>query len=147
MNISSIKERVPKLSLVKKNFIYSSILLSANYIIQLIIFPYISRVLGVEKVGVCNFVDSIIGYFALFASMGISTIGIREIAAAKGDKEKLSYVFSNLFLLNTVTTVASSIVLVVVIHTVDSLSGYTNLLYIGLIKLLSNYLLKEPFYQ
>ena len=147
MNISSIKERVPKLSLVKKNFIYSSILLSANYIIQLIIFPYISRVLGVEKVGVCNFVDSIIGYFALFASMGISTIGIREIAAAKGDKEKLSYVFSNLFLLNTVTTVASSIVLVVVIHTVDSLSGYTNLLYIGLIKLLSNYLLIEWFFR
>lgn len=47
------------------------------------IFPYVSRVLGVEYVGLVNFVDNTVNYFLLFATMGMSILGIREIAAVK----------------------------------------------------------------
>ena len=39
---------------VKKNFLYSSILATANYIFPFILFPYVSRVLGVENNGYCK---------------------------------------------------------------------------------------------
>ena len=48
---------------IKKNFFYSSILTTANYIFPLLTFPYASRVLGVTNIGIVNFVDSIIHYF------------------------------------------------------------------------------------
>ena len=51
---------------LKKNFLYSSLLTSANYIFPLIVYPYVSRVLGVNNIGLCNFIDSIINYFTLF---------------------------------------------------------------------------------
>ena len=60
---------------IKKNFAYSSILTTANYIFPLLTYPYVSRVLGVANIGICNFVDSIINYFILFSMMGIGIVG------------------------------------------------------------------------
>ena len=74
---------------IKKNFIFSSILTVSNYIFPFIIFPYISRILGVENIGICNFVDSIINYFMLFSMMGFGVVGVREIAAAKCNRMEL----------------------------------------------------------
>ena len=65
---------------IKKNFFFSTFLTISNYVFPLITYPYVSRVLQVERIGLCNFVDSIINYFILFSMLGISTYGIREIA-------------------------------------------------------------------
>ena len=70
---------------VKRNFAYSFILTASGYIFPLLTYPYISRVLGVSGVGICDFVDSIINYFILISMMGITACGIREIAAHKDD--------------------------------------------------------------
>lgn len=75
---------------IKRNFVYSSVLTTANYIFPLLTYPYASRVLGVDRIGICNFVDSIINYFILFSVMGIGIIGIREIARSKDNKEDLN---------------------------------------------------------
>ena len=45
---------------VKRNFLYNSVLTLSNYIFPLIVYPYVSRVLGVSNIGICNFVDSIV---------------------------------------------------------------------------------------
>ena len=84
---------------LQKNFIYNSIITTSNYIFPLIVFPYISRVLGVTNVGVFNFIDSVVNYFVVFSMMGLSTLGVREIAAVRTDKEKLDKVFSSLITL------------------------------------------------
>ena len=55
---------------VKNSFLYSCILTTANYIFPFILFPYVSRILGVENYGKCSFIDSIINYFILFSMMG-----------------------------------------------------------------------------
>lgn len=68
---------------LKKNIFYSTILTTANYIFPLLTYPYVSRVLGVDKIGICNFVDSIINYFVLFSMLGVGIVGIREIAKIK----------------------------------------------------------------
>ena len=88
---------------LKKNFFFSALLTLANYIFPLITYPYVSRVLGVTNIGICNFVDSIINYFLVFSTMGISVLGVREIAAAREDRKERSRVFSNLLFLNAFT--------------------------------------------
>lgn len=78
---------------IKRNYIYNT----ANQIVQLIAplvtTPYISRVLGAEGIGEYSFASSIIAYFVLFATMGITTYGQREISYVQDDKEKRSMVF------------------------------------------------------
>ena len=47
---------------IKSNFIYSSLLTVSSFLFPMLTYPYVSRVLGVTNIGVCNFVDSIINY-------------------------------------------------------------------------------------
>lgn len=132
---------------IKRNFLYSSILTSANYVFPLIVYPYVSRVLGVTNIGLCNFVDSIINYFILFSMLGISTIGIREIASNQGNRRKQNTVFSSLLTLNFITTLCSIVVLVVATCLVGKLRENWDLMSIGGLKLFFNLFLIEWFYK
>lgn len=116
---------------LKKNILYSGSLTTSLYIFQFITYPYVARVLGVTNLGICNFVQSIIQYFSLFCMLGISTLGVREIAKCKGDKEKLENTFSQLFTLNLGFTCIVFVVYLVIIETVPQLIPYKKLLYIG----------------
>lgn len=131
---------------IKKNFFYSSILTSANYIFPFLTYPYVSRVLGVTNIGICNFIDSIINYFILFSMMGIGVIGVREIARCK-DVQERSKVFSGLLALNTISTTIMLVILIVAIYVVPKLCEYKELMYIGALKLVCNYLLVEWLYK
>ena len=132
---------------LKKNVVYSSILTAANYIFPLITYPYVSRVLGVTNIGLCNFTDGIINYFLLFATMGIGIIGIREISSVKNDPEKLNKTFSSLFFLNAISTTIVLVFLIASIFLIPQLSAHKDLMFIGILKLIFNYLLIEWFYK
>lgn len=132
---------------IKNNFYYSSILTAAGYFFPLITFPYVSRVLGVTNIGICNFVDSIINYFVLFSMMGIQTLGIREIANVKNDKEKLSEAFSCIVSLNLLFCIFFGTILLILIHLVPELYEHRNLMYIGVAKLISSLFLIEWLYK
>lgn len=132
---------------LKKNVIYSSILTVSNYIFPLIVYPYVSRVLGVSNIGICNFVDSIINYFILFSMMGLSTIGIREIAKSKDDNIKLSKTFSSLLTLNIVSTFIVLIILFFSVCFISDLKKHSEMMYIGALKLIFNCLLVEWLYK
>lgn len=79
--------------------------------------------------------------------MGISTIGIREIAKAKGDYFQLSKTFSSLLMLNIISTVIVLIVLLIAVWLVPDLQKYQEMMYIGALKLIFNCLLIEWFYK
>lgn len=132
---------------LKKNFFYSSILTVANYLFPLLTYPYVSRVLGVTNIGICNFVDSIVHYFVLFSALGIGAVGIREIAASRGDKQQLSETFTNLVLFNTFVTTIALIIYIVVIYTVPQLYEYRTLMWIGALKIIGNFLLIEWLFK
>lgn len=132
---------------IKRNFLYSSILTTSNIFFAFITYPYVSRVLGVANIGLCNWVDSIINYFLLFSMMGIVVVGNREIAACQKDKEKLSATFSSLLILNAIFTFFASIILLALIFTVPQFYENRNLLLVGFFKLLTNFLTIEWFYK
>lgn len=132
---------------IKKNFFYSGLLTTANYFFPLLTFPYVSRVLGVTNIGIVNFVDSIIHYFVLVSMMGINIVGIREIAKNKYDRELLNKTFSSLFWLNTVTTTIALIALIIITLYVEQLRLHWQMMMIGALKLIMNYMLIEWLYK
>lgn len=135
------------MSSLKKNFFYSSILTTANYIFPLLTYPYVSRVLGVNNIGVCNFIDGIINYFVLFSMMGISILGIREVATNKNNPEKLQKTFSSLLTINLITTIIGLVILAIATVSIPRLTENIELMVFGGFKLLFNLFLIEWFYK
>ena len=131
---------------LKKNFIYSSILTASTYVFPLIVYPYVSRTLGLSNIGIVNFVDNLVNYFVFLSMMGISTVGVREIAAARSDQHKLSATFMSLFSLTIITTLIAIAALWIAMYTVPKLMPFRDLLYVGLIKLVFNLFLIEWFF-
>ncbi len=132
---------------IKKNFLYSSILTAANYLFPMLTYPYVSRVLGVSNIGVCAFVDGIINYYILFSMMGIGVLGIREAAKNKGNKENLSRAFSGIFVLNAIFTGIAIAALITSIYIIPKFLIYKELMFVGVMKLLFNFLLVEWLYK
>ena len=75
------------MSSLKVNILLNYINTIAGLIFPIITFPYASRVLLPEGIGVVNFQNSIIGYIVLFTSLGIPLYGVREIAKCRNDLE------------------------------------------------------------
>lgn len=132
---------------LKKNIVYSSILTTSLYIFQFITYPYVSRVLGVTNIGICNFAQSVVIFATLFSSFGIMTIGVREIAASKGDKAKLNKTFSEIFQINLLLTLAAIVLYVIAIEILPQLTPYRKILYIGVFQILFNTLTMEWLFK
>lgn len=131
---------------IKKNFAYKSALTLSSYLMAFVTFPYVSRVLGVERIGLVNFVDNTIGYFLLFATMGVNMLGIREIAAVKEDREKRSEVFSQVLGINLLFTFVTLLAYAIIVALVPKLSQYSELFYIGSAKILCTAFIVEWFF-
>ena len=132
---------------LKSNFIYSSILTVSKYLFPLIVYPYVSRTLGLSNIGIVNFIDNLVNYFVIISMLGIATVGVREIAAVRNDKRQLSHTFISLLTLTAITTVIAIAVLWIAMYTVPSLMPYQDLLYVGIIKLAFNLFLMEWFFM
>lgn len=128
---------------VKRNFIYSSLLTTSSYIFPLIVYPYVSRVLGVTKIGIVNFADSIVNYFILLSMMGITVVGIREIARSKGDRHELDETFNSLICLNALFTCIALAALAASTLCIPQLYEHKELMLIGACKLTANFMLLE----
>jgi O-antigen/teichoic acid export membrane protein len=107
---------------IKKNVVYNTILTVSNVAFPVITTPYVSRVLGVENIGIVNFAVTYASYFALFAALGIPKHGIREIAKCnKDNQETRQRVFSELFIINILSTIIFSFVYLVTVFSLPAL--------------------------
>lgn len=78
---------------LKKNYLYQATWQLLLITVPLITTPYLSRVLGAEQVGVYSYTYAITNYFVMFATLGMSTYGVRLIALCGNDRAKRSREF------------------------------------------------------
>lgn len=131
---------------IKKNFLYKSALTLSSYLMAFVTFPYVSRVLGVERIGLVNFVDNTINYFLLFATLGVNILGVREIAAVRENEKNRNKVYSELLGVNILFTLIVLIVYILCVEWIPKLNQYKELFYIGISKLIFTAFLVEWLY-
>lgn len=78
---------------IKKNYIYNLTYQILTLITPLITTPYLSRAFGAEGIGTCSYIESVSSYFVLFATLGLTTFGQREISYVQDDRKKRSIIF------------------------------------------------------
>lgn len=82
-----------------KNFLLNIAYQFLSFLIPLITMPYISRVLGVDNVGIYAYTYSIANIYMLFGMLGINNYGNRAVAAARDNKVNVSKTFFSIYLL------------------------------------------------
>lgn len=73
---------------IKKNYIYNLAFQILALVIPLITTPYLSRVLGADGIGTYSYVEAISSYFVLFATLGLTTFGQREVSYVQDDRKR-----------------------------------------------------------
>lgn len=116
---------------IKKNFIYNFLLTGSNLLFPLITFPYLSRILGAEGIGICNFIMSYGQNYIIIAALGISVYGIREIAKVGDDKAKRSKLFFELLSIHLFFTFFLLAVYIASIFFYEDFKNYKDLALLG----------------
>ena len=82
---------------LKSNYLYNSLYQILNIILPLLTAPYLSRILGPEKIGTYAYSYSISYYFMLIAMLGINNYGNRSCAVVRENKKELSAIFWQIY--------------------------------------------------
>lgn len=90
-----------------------------NYILPLITFPYLTRVLGPDKYGLITFAMAFISYFQLVTNYGFNLSASREIALNRDNDVKVSKIFSSVMTTKTLLTVLGFLTMSVIVFSFD----------------------------
>ena len=95
---------------IKVNSLLSVIQKTCNILFPLLVFPYLSHVLGPDGFGKHSFANSINCYFLLAAMLGIQTYAVREGARVRDNKEQMNRFVSEIFSINLLSLVLTGVV-------------------------------------
>lgn len=92
-----------------KNSIYNVLYRVISVLFPLIMISYASQVLQPQGIGRVSSAQNIAQYFVLVAALGLPTYGTKKIAACLGVKKEVNRTFSELIIINTVSTIICSV--------------------------------------
>lgn len=111
------------MSQLKKNVLYSLALTISRFFFPIITYPYISRVLGPDKIGILNFSENYSNYFVVLAALGIPLYGVREIAKIKHEPALLNKTFTEIVVIHLISSFLCLGLYIISIFTIPSLRG------------------------
>lgn len=110
---------------IKRNYVYNTIFQLFSMLAPVITMPYVSRVLQADFIGFYSYANSIATYFALFAALGISAYGVREVSISRNDRALCSQTFWELTIIRAFTTILCLIAyLIAVAINGDNIASY-----------------------
>lgn len=87
-----------------KSAVFNIIYQGLNVIFPLISASYVAKVLAPSGVGQVSYTQNIVSYFVMIAALGMPTYGTREISKYRDNQSRLNKTFSELFVLNGLST-------------------------------------------
>lgn len=103
-----MSETVQKEKSLSKNSIFYLIYNVLNVIFPFVTGIYVAHVLLPESIGQVETARNLAQYFVILSFLGIPTYGLREIAKARKDKAALDKIYSELIVINGISTAVFS---------------------------------------
>ena len=121
-----------------KNFISLAVIQLTNYLLPLIIFPYLVKHIGVDKFGVVSVCLSFMLYVIAFTDYGFSLSATKEVVAKKDDNIFLRKIYTDVTVSKLLMLLISSIVLLFLINFVEIFKQHALMYVLGIIYALGN---------
>lgn len=116
-------DSTPPQKSIAKNSIFYLIYTVLNVVFPFATGIYVAHILLPSDIGQVAYAQNIAQYFVILAFLGIPTYGLREIAKARGNKEDLNNIYSELFFLNLTSTVIFTCIYLALIFSVPNFRG------------------------
>lgn len=110
-----------------KNSIFYLIYNLLNVLFPFLTGIYVARILSPAYIGQVETARNLATYFVIFSFLGIPTYGLREISKARNDKKELNRLYTELMIINTISTTFFLVLYIIVIFNVPSYR--TNIVY------------------
>jgi len=101
---------------VLENFFSLSSLQGVNYILPLIVLPYLIRVLGPEKIGLIAFAQSFVQYFVILTDYGFNLSATRQIALYRERKEQLHQIFTSVLAVKLILVIIGFFLMMLIVN-------------------------------
>lgn len=98
------------------NTIYLVVYKFMNVLFPLITVSYASHIIMADGIGRVSSAQNIVQYFVIIAGLGIPSYGIREIAKARSHSNEQNAIFSELVIINTVSTFICLLAYYIIVH-------------------------------
>lgn len=130
-----------------ENFISLVLLQLMNYLLPLVLIPYLIRVLGIEGFGVYSFVLAIMMYGVKLSDYGFELSATYHISLNQNKKRKRDEVFSSVLMIKLFIVICYIILLTLLIFMVDKLYGYKELFFLSFTMLFGYMMFPIWFFQ
>ena len=117
-----------------------------TYILPLITFPYLTRVLGPEKYGLIAFATAFVAYFGMVTEYGFGLSASREISIHRNNKDQLSKIFSSVIFTKLLIMIVCFLVLSLIIFSIGSFRVNWILYFFAFGMVIGNFLLPSWFF-
>ena len=130
-----------------KNSTFNAFYTIMNLLFPLITSVYVARVLLPEGIGKVAYAQSIVSYFVIIASLGLPNYGLREIARVRDKLNEKNKLFTELLIVNAISTSIALVSYIVLILLIPSLNSQFNLFVACGLLIFLNYFNIDWFYQ
>ena len=129
------------------NFISLVLLQGVNYLLPLISFPFLFRILGVERYGLVTFGYALMQYFVMFTDFGFNLSATKYISQHRQDAQAINTFLNSAMIGRFILWVISFTILVLLISTFENFRSESMLymLYFGII--IGNVMFPMWFFQ
>ncbi|HML06463.1 MAG TPA: flippase [Methanobacterium sp.] len=118
-----------------------------SYILPLITFPYLTRVLGPENYGLLAFALAFIGYFQILTDYGFNLSATREISINRKNEENLSKIFNSVMACKLILLILSFTLMTLIVFSVDKFRDNWLLYFFTFGLVIGNLLMPTWFFQ
>lgn len=103
---------------------------AVDYLVPILIIPYLLRVIGIENYGVLAFIAAIVTYFSLLTDYGFNLSATRLVSLNRDNKEKLNEIYSSVLTIKLALFVLGLMLVTLIILSFDKVSEHTKIVYL-----------------
>lgn len=146
-NLKNIKHQILNNKNIIENFFSLSFYQAANYLLPLLTYPYLIRVIGTEKFGILMFALSAIQYIILFIDFGFDYTGTKAISINRENLSKLREVFTSIYLIKGIILAISTFIFLILLFTINKFKNNYLVFIFTYLMVFGNYLFPTWYFQ
>ncbi|MDQ6676350.1 MAG: flippase [Acidobacteriota bacterium] len=119
----------------------------ASYVLPLLTFPYLARVLGTGKFGLIATSQAFVGYFLVITEYGFNFSVTREISVARDDSQQLCRIYTSAMAARVLLMLGSLLLMTAIVFSFPKLRADWAVFYISFLTVIGSALFPQWLFQ